>query len=52
MLSKASSNFNRLQSQFGLLTAARRCFGAPTQELQDNLKALGIRNNNVVHNPT
>jgi hypothetical protein len=31
---------------------SRRFFAAPTQELQDNLKALGIRNKNIVHNPT
>lgn len=51
MLSKASSSYTRLQSQF-LVNSARRCFGTPTQELLDNLKAVGIRNKNVVHNPT
>jgi len=29
-----------------------RFFAAPTQELLENLKANGIRNKNVVHNPS
>jgi hypothetical protein len=35
---------------FGFQSA--RYFGAPTQELLDNLKKIGIRNTNIVHNPT
>lgn len=53
MLSKAC-NFTRLQCQLKTtnLVGAARCFGAPTKELQENLKTLGIKNKNIVHNPT
>jgi hypothetical protein len=29
-----------------------RCFAAPTQECLDHLKKLGIKNKNIVQNPT
>lgn len=51
MLSKAAS-VTRMQMRqvFGVQNA--RYFGAPTKELLENLKTLGIRNPNIVHNPT
>jgi hypothetical protein len=57
MLAKAS---NLTRYQVGFLSQARsvqgslssRYFAAPTQELLGNLKSLGIRNTNVVHNPS
>ena len=57
MLAKAS---NLTRYQVGLLSQVRsvqgyvnsRYFAAPTQELLGNLKSLGIRNTNIVHNPS
>ena len=57
MLAKAS---NLIRYQVGLLSQVRsvqgyvnsRYFAAPTQELLGNLKSLGIRNTNIVHNPS
>ena len=60
MLTKAS-NFTRnlAQRQLSHMKAVvgsgarnSRSFVAPTQELMDNLKALGITNHRVEHNPT
>lgn len=47
----ASSQLNSLKSSV-FTGASARFFAAPTQELLDNLKNLGIRNKNIVHNPT
>jgi hypothetical protein len=53
MLSKASNMAKRgqLSAYSRLNTISARFFAAPTQELLENLKANGIRNKNVVHNP-
>lgn len=55
MLSKASTFVRQTaQTQLRSMMIAQnaRGFSAPTQELVENLKKLGIRNKNIVHNPT
>ena len=59
MLSKASNFTRHNASQIShmrslILSGAQnaRFFAAPTQGCLDHLKKLGIRNKNVVHNPT
>lgn len=55
MLSKASTFVRQTaQTQLKSMMSAQnaRLFSTPTQELVENLKKLGIRNPNVVHNPT
>ena len=53
MLSKASNFTRHHVHKTGLFNqTAARCFTAPTQECLDHLKKLGIKNTNIVHNPS
>jgi len=57
MLTKAT-NFSRLntgvlrEAQTILGSKTSRSFGAPTVEVMNHLRSLGIRNTNIVHNPS